>query len=106
MDIRNLLNAKILGENFIAVNKMSETTDYKTKEVNGYQVNISIQDENSPAFMELITVKIRNLSPTLSYEMMKTNKTRKVKFRNLKIGVWNNQPTFSAEDILPYTEGK
>lgn len=106
MDIRTLLNANILGDNFIAVNPMSKTTDYKTKETNGYQVNISIQDENSPAFMELITVKIRNMSPTLSYETMKNNKTRKVKFKNLKIGVWNNQPTFSAEDILPNTEGK
>lgn len=106
MDIRTLLHSKILGDNFVAVNPMSETTDYKTKESNGYQVNVSIQDENSPAFMELITVKIRNVTPTLSYEIMKNNKTRRVKFKNLRIGVWNNQPTFSAEDILPFTEGK
>lgn len=106
MDIRTLLHSKILGDNFVAVNPMSETTDYKTKEANGYQVNVSIQDENSPAYMELITVKIRNMTPTLSYEIMKNNKTRRVKFKNLRIGVWNNQPTFSAEDILPFTEGK
>ncbi|MFS5615465.1 hypothetical protein V2V46_07685 [Streptococcus agalactiae] len=109
MDIKSLLQTELLGNNFLAINGYEETFDYKNKEHNGYKVKVSIQDPNSIAYMELITVKIKNLIPTLSFEEMKTNKQVRVAFKNLKIGVWNNQPTFSADDILPYlpkNEGK
>ncbi|MFI3886606.1 hypothetical protein [Streptococcus parauberis] len=109
MDIKSLLQTELLGNNFLAINDYEETFDFKSKEPNGYKIKVSIQDSNSIAYMELITVKIKNLLPTLTFEEMKTNKQLRVVFKNLKIGVWNNQPTFSADDMLPYlpkNEGK
>jgi hypothetical protein len=60
----------------------------------GYRINISIQDDSSPAFMEMISVKIKTPTPSISEKDMEKNTMRPVKLVNLKIGLWNSQLTF------------
>ena len=100
MDPRKLLQIDSLGKKMMAVKSYEETVDFESKKHNGYRINISLQDENSPAFMEMITVKIKTTDPSISEKEMASNKIRPVTFKNLNIGIWNNQLTFSADDIL------
>lgn len=101
MDPRKLLQVEALGKKLMAVKSYEETVDYESKKHNGYRINVSLQDENSPAFMEMITVKIKTTEPSISEKDMATNKIRPVTFKNLNIGIWNSQLTFTADDILP-----
>ncbi|MBQ5153739.1 hypothetical protein D6861_010695 [Macrococcoides caseolyticum] len=101
MDPTKLLQIDSLGKKMMAVKSYEETVDFESKKHNGYRINISLQDENSPAFMEMITVKIKTTNPSITEKEMASNKIRSVTFKNLNIGIWNNQLTFSADDILP-----
>lgn len=101
MDPRKLLQVEALGKKMMAVKGYEETVDYESKKHNGYRINVSLQDESSPVFMEMITVKIKTTEPTISEKEMATNKMRPVTFKNLNIGIWNSQLNFTADDILP-----
>ena len=96
-----LLSPEMIGNNFQAIKNYERTTDYKSGEHNGFKIRVNIQDEKSNAFMETITLKIKNVSPTITEADLQSNKVTPVKFVNLKIGIWNNELTFSAEDMLP-----
>ncbi|WP_426361421.1 hypothetical protein [Mammaliicoccus sciuri] len=101
MDPRKLLQVEALGKKMMAVKGYEATVDYESKKHNGYRINVSLQDDSSPVFMEMITIKIKTTEPTISEKEMATNKMRPVTFKNLNIGIWNSQLTFKADDILP-----
>lgn len=105
MKINDFLTTDLLGKKFLAIKSYDPAYKRDTNELDGYRLNISLQDENSPFYMELITVKVKNTSPTLSVQELSNNKSREVKLKNLKISYFNNNLFFTAEDILPVERG-
>lgn len=101
MRLNDFLKPELLGNKFIAVKGYSEVLDRETQEVSAYRLNVSIQDETSDFFMEMIQVKVNNLAPTLSVQDLKNNKTTPVVLKNLNIGQFNGNLWFSCSDVLP-----
>lgn len=101
MRLNDFLKPELLGNKFIAVKGYSKVLDRETQEVSAYRLNVSIQDETSDFFMEMIQVKVNNLAPTLSVQDLKNNKTTPVVLKNLNIGQFNGNLWFSCSDVLP-----
>lgn len=101
MKLNDFLKVELLGNKFVAIKGYEEVYDRNTQQLVAYRVNISIQDENSDFYMELIPVKIRTTEPTISFESMKNNKAIPVIFKDLVMGQFNGNLWFSCEDILP-----
>lgn len=89
---------KLLGEKFIVIS-CEDSIKYKTSEKDGIKIMVSLQDDNSVVFLDLIQVKIRNTTPSIPSNEMANIKGKQVKFKNLKMGIFNSQFTFSAEDV-------
>lgn len=49
---------KLLGEKFIVIS-CEDSIKYKTSEKDGIKIMVSLQDDNSVVFLDLIQVKIR-----------------------------------------------
>ena len=96
-------SVSLFGSRFIAVKSMMEVKDKEQKLI-GYRVNISLQDPDSPFYLELVSVKISNLNPTISYQEMLSNKTREVLLENFSCGQYKENLYFSAINILPVTK--
>ncbi|MFS6542686.1 hypothetical protein, partial [Staphylococcus haemolyticus] len=88
----------ILGNKFIAIS-YEDSVKFNTSEKDGIKLMVSLQDENSPVFLDLIQVKVRNTSPNLSVHELANLKGKQVNFKNLRIGIYNSQFTFAAEDV-------
>ena len=101
MRLNDFLKAELLGSNFVAVKGFTEVLDRETKKLSAYRLNVSIQDESSDFFMEMIDVKVNNLNPTLTVEELKNNKVRPVLLKDLTVGQYNGTLWFSCSDILP-----
>ena len=99
--LNDFLKAELLGNKFVAVKGFSEVLDRETQKLSAYRLNISIQDEESEFFMEMLQVKVNNLSPTLSVQDMKNNKTIPVILKDLNVGQFNGNLWFSCTDVLP-----
>ncbi|HHY2691319.1 TPA: hypothetical protein ACV5PF_005196 [Bacillus cereus] len=104
MRLNDFLKPELLGNTFIAVKGYSEVLDRETQNVSAYRLNVSIQDETSDFFMEMIQVKVNNLAPTLSVQDLKNNKTTPVVLKDLNIGQFNGNLWFSCSDVLPVTK--
>ena len=106
MDLQfaDFLKAELLGNKFVAVKGFSEVLDRETQKLSAYRLNISIQDEESEFFMEMLQVKVNNLSPTLSVQDMKNNKTMPVILKDLNVGQFNGNLWFSCTDVLPISK--
>lgn len=104
MRLNDFLKPELLGNKFVAVKGYSEVLDRETKKVSAYRLNASIQDETSDFFMEMIQIKVNNLSPTLSIEDLKNNKTTPIILENLNIGQFNGNLWFSCSNVLPVTK--
>lgn len=102
--LNDFLNAEILGNNFVAVKSYTEALHHETGELDAYKLDISIQDDDSPFFLEKIQVKVKNLNPTLSFNDLKNNKTTPVVLKDLQIGQFNGNLWFSCTDVLPRTK--
>lgn len=104
MKLNDVLSQSIdlFGSHFIAVKSMTEVKD-KEQKLTGYRVNISLQDPDSPFYLELISVKISNLNPAISYQEMLSNKTREVLLENFSCGQYKENLYFGATNILPAT---
>lgn len=89
----------LLGEKFIAISS-EDSIKYNTTEKDGVKLMVSIQDENSSVFLDLIQVKVKNTTPSISTSDLKNIKGKQVDFKNLRIGIYNSQLIFSAEDIF------
>ena len=101
MKLNDFLKPELLGNKFLAVKGYTEVFKRDTKELVGYRINISIQDESSDFFMEMFSVKVSTTTPSISVEDMKNNKTREVILKDLRVGQFNGNLWFTASDILP-----
>lgn len=90
---------KLLGSKFIAISS-EESTKFGTNEKDGIKMMISIQDEESVIFLDLIQVKVRNTNVSISKVDLEKIRGQQVKFKNLRIGIYNSQFTFSADDVF------
>ncbi len=104
--LNDFLNPEALGDDFLAVKGYTEVLHHETGKLDAYKLNISIQDDECRFFMEMITVKIKNLNPTLSVNDLKNNKTTPVVLQDLTIGQFNGNLWFSCTDVLPVPVSK
>ena len=102
--LQDFLNASALGNDFLAVKGYTEVLHHETGKLDAYKLNISIQDDESPFFMEIINIKVKNLNPTLSVNDLKNNKTIPVVLKDLQIGQFNGNLWFSCTDVLSKTK--
>lgn len=102
--LNDFLNAETLGNDFVAVKGYTEVLHHETGKLDAYKLNISIQDDESPFFMEMINIKVKNLNPTLSVNDLKNNKTIPVILKDLQIGQFNGNLWFSCSDVLSKTK--
>ncbi|MTC89815.1 hypothetical protein GKS17_08080 [Streptococcus uberis] len=89
----------LLGEKFIAIS-VEDSIKYNTTEKDGIKMMVSIQDENSAVFLDLIQVKVKNTSPSISNNDLNDIRGKQIRFKNLRIGIYNSQFVFSAEDAF------
>ncbi|MGF2116271.1 hypothetical protein [Enterococcus casseliflavus] len=101
MKLNDFLKPELLGTKFLAVKGYSEVLDRETQKLSAYRLNVSIQDETSDFFMEMIQVKINNLSPTISFQDLKNNKTTPIVLENIQVGQYNGTLWFNCTDVLP-----
>lgn len=101
MKLNDFLKPHLLGEKFIAVKGYTEVLDRETNKPVALRINVSIQEENSDFFMEMIQVKVNTLNPTASVKDMENNKTCPVKLKDLNVGQFNGNLWFSCSDVLP-----
>lgn len=104
MRLNDFLKPDLLGNKFLAVKGYSEVLDRETQKVSAYRLNVSLQDETSDFFMEMIQVKVNTLTPSLSIQDLKNNKTTPVNLKDLVVGQFNGTLWFSCSDILPATK--
>ena len=78
MKLNDFLKTELLGNKFYAVKGYSEELNRETGKPEALRLNVSIQDDSSDFFMEMITVKVKTITPTLSKQEMSNNKTRHV----------------------------
>lgn len=102
--LNDFLNAEALGNDFLAVKGYTEVLHHETGKLDAYKLNISIQEDESPFFMEMINIKVKNLNPTLSVNDLKNNKTIPVILKDLQIGQFNGNLWFSCSDVLSKTK--
>ncbi|WP_199192616.1 MULTISPECIES: hypothetical protein [Staphylococcus] len=102
--LNDFLNVEALGNDFLAVKGYTEVLHHETGKLDAYKLNISIQDDESPFFMEMINIKVKNLNPTLSVNDLKNNKTIPVVLKDLQIGQFNGNLWFSCTDVLSKTK--
>lgn len=93
----------LLGNKFVLIKGLTPLRN-KNSELYGYEGNISIVDENSPFFYELIQVRIMTTTPTLSYRELQQNKKCPVTLSDLRTGIWNDTITFTSSDIKSVSE--
>jgi len=98
--LNDFLKPELLGNKFVAIKGYSEVKDRETGQLSAYRLNVSIQEDND-FFMELITVKVKNINPTLGFKEMEQNKTAPVTLQNLQVGQFNGTLWFSCDDVLP-----
>lgn len=101
MKLNDFLKTELLGNKFLAVKGYSEVLDRETQKLSAYRLNVSIQDESSDFFMEMIQVKVNNVAPSLSVQDLKNNKTTPVLLQDLNVGQFNGNLWFSCADVLP-----
>lgn len=101
MKLNDFLKPELLGNKFLAVKGYSEVLDRETQKLSAYRLNVSIQDESSDFFMEMIQVKVNNVAPSLSVPELKNNKTTPVLLQDLNVGQFNGNLWFSCADVLP-----
>ncbi len=104
MKLNDFLKPELLGNNFLAVKGYTEVLDRETQKLSAFRLNVSIQDEDSDFFMEMIQVKVNNLSPTVSFQDLKNNKTMPVVLENIQVGQYNGALWFNCTNVLPVSK--
>ncbi|CBJ21470.1 hypothetical protein QM414_09250 [Streptococcus mitis] len=104
MKLNDFLKPELLGNKFLAVKGYTEVLDRETNKPTAFRLNVSIQDDNTEFFLELIQVKVNTLTPTLTVQEMANNKTCPVILKDLNVGQYNGNLWFSCSDVLPVTK--
>ncbi|MCZ0704607.1 hypothetical protein J2T56_003194 [Natronobacillus azotifigens] len=99
--LNDFLKPELLGNKFVAIKGYSEIKDRETQNLSAFRLNVSIQQEDSDFFMELIQIKVKNLNPTLGFKDMESNKAIPVVLKDLQVGQFNGNLWFSCSDVLP-----
>lgn len=98
--LKDFLKPELLGNKFVAIKNFSEVFDRDEPEkLVAYRIDISIQEESSPFFMELISVKVRNTNPTVTIKSLEGAKATPVTLEGLQLGEFNSNLWFACEDI-------
>lgn len=105
MKLNDFLKVELLGSKFCAVKGYTEVTDEEGK-TEALRLNVSIQDDESDFFMEMISVKVKTTTPTLSVHEMMNNKIRQVQLKDLKMGQYNGNLWFTCSDVLSADKDK
>ncbi|VLE47590.1 Uncharacterised protein [Streptococcus pneumoniae] len=100
MKINDFLKPELLGNKFVAVKGYTEVLDRETNKPVALRLNVSIQDEDSDFFMEMIQIKVNTLSPQLLSDKI----TCPVKLSNLTVGQFNGNLWFSCNDVVPISK--
>ncbi|HEV3338485.1 TPA: hypothetical protein VYQ81_001908, partial [Streptococcus pneumoniae] len=95
MKLNDFLKPELLGNRFFAVKGYTEVLDRETNKPTALRLNVSIQDESSDFFMEMIQVKVNTLTPTASVQEMVNNKTCPVSLKDLNVGQYNGNLWFT-----------
>lgn len=104
MKLNDFLKPEFLGNKFIAVKGYTEVLDRESGKPTALRLNVSIQDETSDFFMEMIQVKVNTLTPTATVQNMVSNKTCPVVLKDLNVGQFNGNLWFSCTDVLPVSK--
>lgn len=104
MKINDFLKAELLGNKFVAVKGYTEVLDRETNKPVALRLNVSIQDEDSDFFMEMIQIKVNTLSPTATPQLLSDKKTCSIKLSNLTVGQFNGNLWFSCNDVVPISK--
>lgn len=104
MKLNDFLKPSLLGNKFLAVKGYTEVLDNDTKKSTALRLNVSIQDEDSDFFMEMITVKVKTLNPTIPFSELSSKKTCPVILQDLTVGQYNGNLWFSCTDVLPVSK--
>lgn len=104
MKLNDFLKTELLGSHFVAVKGYSEVLDRVTGKPTALRLNVSIQDETSDFFMEMIQVKVNTLTPSATVQEMANNKTCPVVLKDLNVGQFNGNLWFACSDVLPVTK--
>lgn len=99
--LNDFLKAELLGNKFVAIKGYEPVKDRETGQVTAYRLNISLQSEDSDFYMELIPVKCKNISPSVSIESLSNAKATPVILKDLKVGQFNGTMWYSCDDVLP-----
>lgn len=101
IEVNDFLDVTLLGNKFVAVKGYEPVLDRETGAITDYRVNLSLQDEGSKFYYEMISVKVKSTNPTVSVEQMKTNKVCDVEPVGLTIGQFNGKLWMTCSDIKP-----
>ena len=102
LDLRKFLNPDLVVRKPLAVRGYSEAFDFEDKDkLIGYKIMISIDDDESPFFMETFELKIKNLNPTIPVDVMAKNRLMPVIIKDFRMGSSNDKLWFNCSDILP-----
>jgi hypothetical protein len=104
MKLNDFLKPELLGNRFFAVKGYTEVFDRETNKPVALRLNISIQDENSDFFMEMIQVKVNTLTPSATIQDLASKNTCPVILNNLNIGQFNGNLWFSCSDVVLATK--
>lgn len=106
IEVNDFLDVTLLGNKFVAVKGYEPVLDRETGAITDYRVNLSLQDEGSKFYYEMISVKVKTTNPTVSVEQMKTNKVCDVEPVGLNMGQFNGKIWMTCDDILPVNSVK
>jgi hypothetical protein len=101
MELDKFLDISKLGTQFLAIKGYAEVRDRKSNDLTAYKLDISIQDIDSPFYFEMISVKVKNLNPTISVEALKNAKTTPVELVDFNMGQFNGNLWFNCTDVKP-----
>ena len=104
MKLNDFLKPSLLGDKFVAVKGYTEVLDSETKKSTALRLNVSIQDEDSDFFMEMITVKVKTLNPSIPFSEIASKKNCPVILQDLAVGQYNGNLWFSCTDVLPVSK--
>jgi len=104
MKLNDFLKTELLGNKFYAVKGYSEELNRETGKPEALRLNVSIQDDSSDFFMEMIQIKVNTLSPTATPQLLSDKKTCPVKLSNLTVGQFNGNLWFSCNDVVPISK--
>lgn len=79
---------------------ITKSFNYKSKEHDGYRVNVIVMNPNSQIYLQNIQLKIKATDPTLKNIESYSNKQTDVELIGLNVGIYDSRLIFNCEDII------